>query len=80
MAQKAKRSKRPTPVIAARLPGPAAARYLGWSPQTLANKRSLVRKGTLSASAVPPVHQATGASTYYLVADLDAWLEAQGGA
>lgn len=68
------------PIPAARLRGPEAARYIGWSPQTLVNKRSKARNGLLPDDAVPPVHQSTGNSTYYLVKDLDAWLDEQAAA
>ncbi len=68
-----------TAATAVRLRGPAAARYIGWSPQTLVNKRSKARNGLLPDDAVPPVYSSTGNSTYYLVSDLDAWLAAQAG-
>lgn len=61
-----------------RLNGPATARYIGWAPQTLVNKRHRVRHGLLPEDAVPPVHESDGAASYYLIDAVDAWLDARG--
>jgi len=64
----------------ARLPNPPSAVYIGMAPKTLSNKRSLIEQGKLDESEAPRVHSRAGekgSRVFYLVADLDIWLDEQ---
>ena len=55
----------------ARVSSVAAARYLGYEPQTLVNWRNLGKGPRFVRDGRP------GSRVFYRVADLDAWLEEQ---
>lgn len=55
----------------ARVSSDAAARYLGYEPQTLTNWRNLGKGPRFVRDGKP------GSRVFYLVSDLDAWLDAQ---
>lgn len=60
-----------------RVYGIEAARQLGIAPQTLYNQRSLIERGELSASALPPLHRdPRGGRRYYLQHEIDAYMRA----